>query len=381
MRKTQMALAAVALVASSAALADIKFYGTIDAGYYSINSTDAKGGTGGAQAGFSGAGQTSPNLWGIKGSEDLGGGLTASFNLEGQFSTSTGQSDNSDNGQGQATAPATGSDVALAPNGQMFGRAANVGLSGDFGKLTLGQQIDPAFLALALTDPRGAKMAFSGLFAWFPNAGVIGGLKQGIFDSGMISYTSPEVNGLSAQVGMSRPATYNAQSVNTSSKSNTLTSAHVKYIANDITLAFGYLDAKDEDGAKAVKVNHFGAGYQIGSLVPKAYYTNYKTGAGASITQYAIGAKYDLGDGISLDGGYYNTKNDAAADNKSNMFVIGAEKAFSKQTALYAHWAQMRTGADADATTGLMIAGNGSGSGPGGGATGTGWGLGVRHSW
>jgi predicted porin len=376
MRKTQVALAALALVASTAAMADgVTMYGNIDAGYYSISDTSSRGeaSNGLSQRGFAGAGGTAPNFWGIKGSEDLGGGLTASFNLEGQFSSTNGRTNNAggqfgDNG-----------GYALAPNGEMFGRAANVSLAGDFGKVTLGQQIDPAFLALALTDPRGVKMSFSGLFTWFPNAGVAGGLAQGIFDSGMVSYTSNDINGFSAQVGVSRPGTYNATSANTSSKSNNLSSGHIKYIANGWTFAAGMLDAKAADGTDAVKATVFGAAYSMGALTPKGYHVSYKTPT-TTTRQLGIGATYDLGDGWSMDGGFYDASQKEDGTVSSKMTVLGIERALSKRTALYAHIAKMSTGAGADATVGLMLAGNGAGQGPGAGASATGFGLGMRHS-
>lgn len=67
------------------------------------------------------SGQMSPSVWGIKGNEDLGGGLSAVVTLESQFDTNNG---------------------SLA-NGLFWGRIAYVGLSRkDLGTLTLGRQID-----------------------------------------------------------------------------------------------------------------------------------------------------------------------------------------------------------------------------------------------
>jgi hypothetical protein len=66
MKKTQMALAAVALVASTAAMANgVKVYGNLDAGLVSGKSATADGGTHFTQGEWSG------NQWGLTGSEDL----------------------------------------------------------------------------------------------------------------------------------------------------------------------------------------------------------------------------------------------------------------------------------------------------------------------
>ena len=91
MRKTQVALAALALVASSAALANgVSIYGNVDAGILS---------TGGKTA-FYGGGNNATTLMGFRGSEDLGGGLKAGFNLEAGLDLSKGQSGANGGGNG-----------------------------------------------------------------------------------------------------------------------------------------------------------------------------------------------------------------------------------------------------------------------------------------
>jgi predicted porin len=69
------------------------------------------------------AGNLSGDRWGLKGKEDLGGGLKAVFQLENGFNVNTG---------------------ALGQGGRMFGRQAFVGLQSDtYGTVTLGRQYDP----------------------------------------------------------------------------------------------------------------------------------------------------------------------------------------------------------------------------------------------
>jgi GBP family porin len=72
MKKTQVALAALALVASTAALADgVKVYGTADVSL--VNTTNGTF--------FAGAGNNAGSIFGFTGSEDLGSGLKAAFTL------------------------------------------------------------------------------------------------------------------------------------------------------------------------------------------------------------------------------------------------------------------------------------------------------------
>ena len=72
-----------------------------------------------------------PSLWGLRGKEDLGGGLKAVFVLESGFAP------------GQGT---------LNQGGRLFGRQAYVGLSGRWGTLTLGRQYSQIFWAALTGD-------------------------------------------------------------------------------------------------------------------------------------------------------------------------------------------------------------------------------------
>jgi len=114
MRKTQMALAAVALVASTAAMAQVTVYGNADGSMI----------TGGGTTSFDGGGGYTTSLFGLRGSEDLGGGLKASFNLESAVNLGNG-------GIGGGGGGNTG----------LFNRAANVSLGNDMVGLTFGNQL------------------------------------------------------------------------------------------------------------------------------------------------------------------------------------------------------------------------------------------------
>ncbi len=111
MKKTQMALAAVALVASTAAMAQVTVYGNADGSII----------TGGGKTSFDGGGGYTTSLIGVRGSEDLGGGLKAAFNLESAVNVGNG-------GQGGGA----------GGNTNLFNRAANVSLGNDMVGLTFG---------------------------------------------------------------------------------------------------------------------------------------------------------------------------------------------------------------------------------------------------
>ena len=166
MKKTLIALASVA--ALGAAHADVTMYGLIDlsvvhnsAGVQSdpnnpgntnflVNPTTSPPGTQVPQnpvttpatyagATSMGSGALSASRWGIKGTEDLGGGMKAGFTMEAALNAATGTNPNDHALLAAGTAYNSGSGDASA-NGQMFARQATVDLSGGFGLLTMGRQ-------------------------------------------------------------------------------------------------------------------------------------------------------------------------------------------------------------------------------------------------
>lgn len=129
------------------------------------------------------SGGMSTSYLGFKGTEDLGGGLKATFTLGAFFRGDTGQSGRF--------------------NGDtFFARDANVGLNGSFGAVTLGRSISPVTLPAFLFNPIGDSFALSPLVlhkavstsSWTNSfAGDTGW-------SNAIRYTTPSFGGLTANV-------------------------------------------------------------------------------------------------------------------------------------------------------------------------------------
>jgi len=141
MRKTQVALAALALMASTAALAaEVSISGVIDVG---IASTSKNGGVGGVfleNGAYNDHSALELNI-----NEDLGSGLKAYASLGMGFNPN-GQSDNPGVGRGLSTA----NDSIGIHNNSLFNRQAFVGVSGDFGSIQLGRQLSPFVLSNVL---------------------------------------------------------------------------------------------------------------------------------------------------------------------------------------------------------------------------------------
>lgn len=117
MKKSHLALATLGVFAGVAhAQSSVTLYGIVDAGIAYTNNVNGKHNF------FATSGNLSGSRWGLRGTEDLGGGLKAVFVLESGFNVFNG---------------------TLGQGGDAFGRQAYVGLSsGRFGTITLGRQYD-----------------------------------------------------------------------------------------------------------------------------------------------------------------------------------------------------------------------------------------------
>ncbi len=130
MNKKLLAPAIVGLLASGAACAEagLTLYGNIDA---SVVTASGIGGNSSRRTSF-GEGNWVPSVWGLKGTEDLGGGMKAHVRLEGGFNAGNG---------GIANGGTTG----------LFSRLANVGLSGSLGSVSAGLNLSPFIAAYTST--------------------------------------------------------------------------------------------------------------------------------------------------------------------------------------------------------------------------------------
>ena len=180
MKKTLVALAALA---AFGAQAQVTLYGKIDAGVRVLSQTvggsDSAAGNVGLQVNTAGM---SGSRWGMKGTEDLGGGLNANFQLEGQFSVDTGE----------------------AQNTKTFHRQSWVGLSGAFGSLSFGRQYTPLDTFWGTYDATGYSTNSAMGYTWGGAAANTTGNKGGVAaDIGRadnsILYQIPAMSGVTAQ--------------------------------------------------------------------------------------------------------------------------------------------------------------------------------------
>ncbi|MCD6664699.1 MAG: porin [Hydrogenophaga sp.] len=221
MKKTLIALAALASTAAFAQ-SSVTLYGVADAGISKSTGSSTKL----SSAGLMNNGNS---RWGVRGTEDLGGGLKAGFNFE----------------QGVNL-----QDGSLAQSGPgPFSRAAWMNLSGGFGEIRLGRTLNPSFYAAAAWELTGAAN-YSVVVNQF--GAVLGGIRN----SSQIAYTSPNMGGFSATIGyVMKGNDANSAVAGEQSKVD----LNAIYANGPLSVAFGYNKAQESE-----KNWHLGARYNFG---------------------------------------------------------------------------------------------------------------------
>jgi len=350
MKKTLIALAALGAMAGAAqAQSTVTIYGLLDAniGSYKTNQVNAAGT---AVSGISQAkidsGGLNGSRWGIRVSEDIGGGMAVIGNLESGFNLDAGSS---------------------AQGGLLFGRRANVGISSGFGTVTIGRNSssyddvsgDHAMMGATLFDPSNTNNGFS-----TAQAGAIGTslaanailLNHNGNGSGAhvtwvgfntrfnnsVKYVSPNFGGFTGSFMYA----FGEDKTTAVSASNSI-SANLKYANGPLLISGGYQSegATRTATTKPALVNtllnvsyDFGVakvGFGANRAKFKDVLTTFRTGVShelAAQKEYSLSVAVPLG-ATTLSAGYARSKGDDLGS--STGWGIQALYALSKRTTLY----------------------------------------------
>lgn len=335
-RTARWLLPSAALLAAHAALAQssVTLYGVADDGIAYVNNSK------GASRTYMRAGNLSTSKFGLTGSEDLGGGLQAIFQLEAGFDLNTG---------------------AASTSGLLFNRQAFMGLrSSRAGTLTLGRQYTPYYL---FVGPYTGSNWLTGATGAHP--GDIDGLDSSFRINNAISYVSPTVSGFTAGllygVGGIAGSTGRGQSI----------SAALKYENGPLGIAAGYLQMDNTEltsgfdsassasiptsavntgyvSARSIQHAAIAANYKIGALVLGLNYSNVRYAPGhkslfantAIFNTYSALAVYNFTPAFSAGGGYSYTvgskANGITTPVRYHQIALKEGYALSKRTTLYA---------------------------------------------
>jgi predicted porin len=340
MKKSLLALAALGTFAGVAhAQSSVTLYGIVDAGFaYNNNS-------GGHKLYETSAGNLQGDRWGLRGTEDLGGGLKALFVLENGFNAFSGK---------------------LGQGGDEFGRQAYVGLSSQFGTVTLGRQYD------SVVDYTGAFEVGSQWASFYAaHPGDLDNLNNSNRVNNSIKYASANYSGITFG------GLYSLGGVAGQFNRNQIFSGGVGYSQGPLQLGAGYLNVKNPNfsffgntasasatasnmtastvysgyaTAKTQQVISAAGAYTFGAATVGATYSNTQfkdlgqtavTGTGQTTSGSAkfhnaeLNFKYQLTPALLLGAAYDYTKGYGVNDAKYHQGVIGADYFLSKRTDLY----------------------------------------------
>jgi predicted porin len=267
MKKTLVALAALAAVGAVSAQS-VTLYGKIDT---SLVFTDKAG----VSTTSLDAGTMSGNRWGMKGTEDLGGGLNAVFQLEGGFTSDSAQ-------VGQSTA---------GTNPRIFGRQAYVGVSGAFGTLTVGRQYTPADQTMGL-DAAGAAGVNGGgaMYSTFcSNFAQIDSKCAGRQDNS-INYSLPAMGGVVGNVMMGLD-----ESSTSILQPQKLVGLHVGYSAGPLAIGLSTDNITATNASKSDTGWLLGGNYNFGPAKVSAIFSGGTSVADTVDAGWALGAAIPVG--------------------------------------------------------------------------------------
>jgi len=321
MKKSLIALAVMASSGAAMAQSSVTLYGIVDLWVGSV-----KDGIGADSVTAMESGGLNGSRWGLKGSEDLGGGLKAVFKLEQGFNADTGVAKVNDDGKSG------------------FLRQAYVGLEGGFGTVTFGN------VWTAMDDVVGASNSgFDSALSASSNVLVVNSIYASN-PGNSIKYVSPSFGGFSAGFTHSLkeggavaddPATVD---VDESAGHDGITDFSVSYGAGPIAANFSYQIQKNPAAAgDDLKLTALNGSYDLGVAKLLASYGQAKFGA-EKTTEYQIGADVPLSPALTLSVGYASSDDNAAAgDEERTGYGIAAAYSLSKRTTAYAGFRSNKT--------------------------------------
>ena len=341
MNKKLVALAVSAVVAgaASAQTANVTLYGVVDT-YLASERVSAQGTAPSVSVTVLNAGGLSGSRWGLRGSESLGGGMNAIFNLENGFDSSTG---------------------GLNQGGRLFGRRAVVGLNGGFGQVQVGRDYSPNFWVQLNSDD-----TFGGGLTGFSAVANLGGFYANTLrQDNQVQYITPNMGGFTV-----RAAWALGEVAGGTNRGRTFGAA-AEYKNGPIYAGVGFSDLKNALGTASQKQFIIGATYNFGVVYVGATYMENKSETGSK-TKVPVGS-ITIPFGASRVGFQIAQAKNGSA--KASTFGVIAENDLSKRTTAYAVAGQAKNQGIVnvfDGNTALNVAGvNGQKSSI--------FGIGMRH--
>ncbi|MFY9512422.1 MAG: porin [Rubrivivax sp.] len=311
MKKSLIALAVLAAAGSASAQSSVTLFGVVDIGVRQVDNAGTK------QSQLSTDGMQASRL-GLRGTEDLGGGLSAGFWLESAINPDTG------------TSNAT----------RFWHRRATVSLSSaSLGEIRLGRDLTPTWNALADFDVFGVV----GVGDTSLTYAALGGVDTRARADNMVSYFLPStLGGVYGQVSA-------AAGEGVAGKK--YTGGRVGYRAGplDVNLAYGQTEVTTDD----VKLTVFGAAYDFGVVKLSGSFqeADYQS---AKDRHYNIGVSAPFGASL-VRASYSKAEGKGTLDGRdADQIALGYVHNLSKRTAVYTTYAVIDNKGSANYTVGTI---------------------------
>lgn len=393
MKKSLITLAVLAASGAASAQSSVTLFGILDA---TVRYVDAD--KGGNVLQLTNSGMNGSRL-GVRGTEDLGGGLRASFWLEAGV--------NNDNGTGNTSStnnsPSTSQTAATGTQGLTFNRRSTVSLAGTWGELRLGRDAIPSYPNLVIFDPFNSQgVGTSALFSLAGLSLLTGGginLNSGaIRASNSIGYFMPNIAGFYGQAMVAMGEQYSASTGSTTATTNCPTnpspagtSNACKSNGNVAGVRFGYTSgpaniayawsATTFQPSEQYQAMNLGASWNFGMIMPR-FLWNQEKALNKTANSYMIGVTAPIGAGEIKAAYTWGSSTNNQLD--GNMISLGYVYNLSKRTALYTTGSYIsNSGATTSATSpGRVYSYRLDGTSPAPQIGGNTWGLdfGVKHS-
>lgn len=290
MKKTLIALAAVAATSAAFAQSSVTVYGKVDIGI-----SNAIGGATKAETGLN---EAAGSRLGFRGTEDLGGGLKANFILEHRFKPDTG---------------------AESTAGTFWAGRSIVGLSGGFGKVDFGRDYSAAFWTALGADVFG----YDGVAANVSSTNANNTNPTRL--ANVISYSSPTMGGFMAQ------GSYSFKETATAGVKNA-TSVRLAYAAGPLSASVAA-----SKNANNTDYSAFGAAYDFGMAKANLLISKGETTTGSDIDGMTLGLVVPMG-AITLKASFGTLE--VANVKTVSKLGLGARYALSKRTDVYTSYAR-----------------------------------------
>ena len=323
MKKSLIALAAVAASGAAFAQSSVTLFGVVDANVTHVRGEDNWNG-------MNNSGNSSSRL-GFRGVEDLGNGLKAEFWLEGAV--------NNDDGAGYGA----GKTSKNSDGGFSFQRRSTIGLQGSFGEVRLGRDLTAAYNATSRYDVFGT-VGVAQSRHWEQNR-----------QNNMIAYYTPNFSGFKVGVnyGFGESTDVNG---NVSTSASSYAGAGLTYDNGPLSLGLGYDrlnrgNREDANGAIAFanerRTWSLGGSYNFGVAKLAAAYVNDKFENVTTTVEkqkgYYVGLSAPVGAAGEVKVSYNRYKVETATiDGKADQFGLGYVHNLSKRTALYGTYAYIK---------------------------------------